>query len=455
LLIRQILLSALVLILAVPAWGQGEKGVGVVTALTGKADLKRPQAPEAPLKLRDYLFVRDVVDTQKESLARILLMGKSSVTVRELSRLELREETRPDGARRVIIDLAEGKIRVMVARRLMKPGDEVQIRTPNAIAAVRGSDGIIEATTLPDGRPQTSVLVSSGVFEVTAPSTRPIAMAETISDAPSGLRLAQGGGLSLGGGNPNFWVAAGPPGLQQVVARFAFPNEVNAAIQLFTLPGGVASGTGVGQDGPSQGAILATMEALTQIETLRSGRQPAQGRGTRTPRGPDVQAPRAPITAGTETPTPPPFIPGGPFDQLSLGNQRIALALFNAQVEGPPSLTLTVDEIAELKQTLGWGEIFKLMQSRDLIKEEKKNLGQAVSVSACLSSACQFREVFDVLDFVNSGTNGKGRSCAHGACRQGIGPGSACAGGACAGGPPGGPPGGGPPCGTPPCGGKP
>jgi len=298
------------------------------------------------------------------------------------------------------------------------------------------------------------VLVASGAFEVTAPSTRPIAMAETISDALPGIRLAQGAGLSLGEGNPNFWVAAGPPGLQQVVTRFAFPNEVNAAIQLFTLPGGVASGTGVGQGGPSQGAILATMEALTQIETLRSGRQPAQGRGTRTPRGPDVAAPRAPITAGTETPTlPPPFIPGGPFSQLSPGNQRIALALFNAQVEGPSSLT--VDQIAELKQTLGWGEIFQLMQSQDLIKDEKKNLGQVVSVSACLSSACQFREVFDVLDSVNSGTNGKGRLCAHGACRQGRGPGSACAGGACAGGPPGGPPGGGPPCGTPPCGGKP
>ncbi len=235
LLIRQIALVALLLILAVPAWGQEEKGVGVVTALTGKADLKRPQAPEAPLKLRDNLFVRDVVDTQKESLARILLMGKSSVTVRELSRLELREETRPDGARRVIIDLAEGKIRVMVARRLMKPGDEVQIRTPNAIAAVRGSDGIIEATTLPDGRPQTSVLVASGVFEVTTPSTRPIAMAETMSDVPSGMRLAQAAGPSvLGAGN--LWVAIGRRGLQQAFTRFAPPNEVNAAIRPFTVP---------------------------------------------------------------------------------------------------------------------------------------------------------------------------------------------------------------------------
>ena len=86
LLVRGLLSAALLLTFVVPAWAQDGKGVGVVTALTGQAGLKRPQAPETSLKLRDNLFVRDVVDTQKESLARILLMGKSTVTVRELSR---------------------------------------------------------------------------------------------------------------------------------------------------------------------------------------------------------------------------------------------------------------------------------------------------------------------------------------------------------------------------------
>ena len=210
---RGLLVVALLLTFIFPAWAQDGKGIGVVTALTGRADLKRPQAPETPLKLRDNLFVRDVVDTQKESLARILLMGKSTVTVRELSRFEIREETRPDGSQRSLINLAEGKIRVMVARRLMRPGDEVEIRTPNAIAAVRGSDGIIEVSKLPDGRPQTVITGVSGEFQLTLPTTPPfiangkefqdgpalaggapgvlIAMAETASDAGSGLQLAQ------------------------------------------------------------------------------------------------------------------------------------------------------------------------------------------------------------------------------------------------------------------------
>lgn len=36
------------LLTVLPAWAQDSKGVGVVTALTGKADLKRPQAPQLP-----------------------------------------------------------------------------------------------------------------------------------------------------------------------------------------------------------------------------------------------------------------------------------------------------------------------------------------------------------------------------------------------------------------------
>lgn len=272
LLIRGIPLLAVLLALGFPAWGQEGRGVGVVTALTGQADLKRPQAPQTLLKIRDNLFVRDVVDTHEQSLARILLMGKSSVTVRELSRFEIREETRPDGTQRALIDLAAGKIRVMVARRLMKPGDEVQIRTPNAVVAVRGSDGIIEAATLPDGRPQTSVLVASGKFEMTTPSTRPIAMAETMSDVPLGIRLAQAGGpITLGPSQLS--TVTGPPGLQQVVTRFASLTEINAALQLFRFPGGVASGTGA-QSGPVPPGLESALDATAQAQALATGEQP-------------------------------------------------------------------------------------------------------------------------------------------------------------------------------------
>ena len=183
---------ALLLAIVPTAWGQWQ-GVGVVTALTGKADLKRAQDPQAAaLKLRDPLAVRDVVETREESVARILLLGKTTVTVRELSRFEIREEKLLDGAEHAGVDLAAGRIRVMVARRLMKPGDEVQIRTINAVVSVRGSETVIEALKLPDGRPRTVVTGVEGELELTLPSTRPFtASAEVGSDAGPLIRLVQ------------------------------------------------------------------------------------------------------------------------------------------------------------------------------------------------------------------------------------------------------------------------
>jgi hypothetical protein len=130
--------SVLAFSLIFPALASAQQAVGIVTALKGKAQLTRA-ATQAALSFKDNLILRDVIDTQERSLTRILFGGKSTVTVRELSRLEVREELLPGGRTRTIHDLSSGSILVNVARSLMRRGDEVQIRTPNAVAAVRGS----------------------------------------------------------------------------------------------------------------------------------------------------------------------------------------------------------------------------------------------------------------------------------------------------------------------------
>ena len=88
------------------------------------------------------------------------------------------------------------------------------------------------------------------------------------------------------------------------------------------------------------------------------------------------------------------------FDKLSPGGQKIALALCGAQAGGcptgqsstqPPSgstqttvssaktQSLTLDQIAQMKQHRGWAEIFKDMQKSGQIPPDVKNLGQLVS----------------------------------------------------------------------------
>lgn len=100
--------------------------------------------------------------------------------------------------------------------------------------------------------------------------------------------------------------------------------------------------------------------------------------------------PQEPAPASTSTTT------QGAFDKLSPGNQKIARALFEAQVQqtsttpGSPAGTssasstsstspssLSLDEIAAMKQSgKGWGEVFHEMKTQGLVEE--KNLGQVI-----------------------------------------------------------------------------
>ena len=89
--------------------------------------------------------------------------------------------------------------------------------------------------------------------------------------------------------------------------------------------------------------------------------------------------------AAAQSPSPP--APGGPYESLSPGNQKIANAIFDAQQPaGPPGSTkpLSLDEIAGMKQGgttgggKGWGVVWKDMRSQGLVQG---NLGQAVSQS--------------------------------------------------------------------------
>ena len=119
------------------------RSVGTVTVVAGSVSVTRaPSAPQ-PLKPGDRLFWRDVVTVGKDSIARFVLGGKITVTVRELSRVELREEVMTEGVR-YTVELISGKVRASVARMLMRPDEQVAVRTRNAVASVRGTDFIVE-----------------------------------------------------------------------------------------------------------------------------------------------------------------------------------------------------------------------------------------------------------------------------------------------------------------------
>jgi hypothetical protein len=106
------------------------------------------------------MYWGDVVEVPKDGFARLLLWGGTTVSVRELSRVELQRELRADGMR-YTLELVWGKLRVSVARILMRQGGDVDVRTRNAVASVRGTDFIVE-TREPAGQAQGFGLLGTG-----------------------------------------------------------------------------------------------------------------------------------------------------------------------------------------------------------------------------------------------------------------------------------------------------
>jgi hypothetical protein len=113
---------------------------GVVTTLEGNVTAARAAtAQPVALKFKDDVFVNDRVVTGDRSLARLLLGGKAVVTVRERSALTITEVPG-----RSTIDLDSGKVAVAVAKDKMQPGEQVEVKTPNAVSAVRGTVFVAE-----------------------------------------------------------------------------------------------------------------------------------------------------------------------------------------------------------------------------------------------------------------------------------------------------------------------
>src|SRR5438105_223005 len=152
-------LASAIATLATASFATAQERAGVVTTLEGKVTVVRASSPElTPLKFRDAVFVRDRIATGKESFARVLLGGRAVVTIREFSAVTITEV--PGVA---TVDVGSGRVAVAVARERMRPGDLVEVRTPNAVAGIRGTVIVAEVF---DSR-HSVITVLKGVIDVT------------------------------------------------------------------------------------------------------------------------------------------------------------------------------------------------------------------------------------------------------------------------------------------------
>src|SRR5262245_31808805 len=166
---------------------------GVVTTLEGNVTAARSTvAQPVSLKFKDDIFINDRVVTGDRSLARLLLGGKAVVTVRERSALTITEVPG-----RSTIDLDSGKVAVAVAKDKMRPGEQIEVKSPNAVAAVRGTVFVVEVirASANAGSAQSGVTVNHYVL------TGTIALSvgsQSVSINANGFASVTGGLISSG-----------------------------------------------------------------------------------------------------------------------------------------------------------------------------------------------------------------------------------------------------------------
>jgi hypothetical protein len=117
-----------------------------------------------------------------------LLGGKALVTVRERSVLTITEIPG-----RSTVNLENGKIALAVARERMGPNESVDIRTSNAIAAVRGTVVVAEVQrTTAQAAPGAAPQVVSNFYVLRDPTNRGVQVTQLITGATANLLAGQG-----------------------------------------------------------------------------------------------------------------------------------------------------------------------------------------------------------------------------------------------------------------------
>ncbi|MBI2490935.1 MAG: FecR domain-containing protein [Candidatus Rokubacteria bacterium] len=135
---------------------------GLVTAIQGNATVsRRTLASPAFLKFQDPIFLRDRIATMDEALVRLLVGEKAVVTIRERSVVVITEIPGVS-----TVDVGSGKVAVAVAREKLQSGELVEIRTPNAIAGVRGTVVLAEVSPPGAGPTRSTFTVLSGSVHI-------------------------------------------------------------------------------------------------------------------------------------------------------------------------------------------------------------------------------------------------------------------------------------------------
>ncbi len=118
---------------------------GKVTQITGEVSIIRKADQAEPLKLYDPVFEGDTLQTGADGRIKVLLSDDSVITLSPGTKLKVRTQTfnRAEAKRESFFELMQGRLRAAVARYSSRHTNSFQIKTPTAVAGVRGSIQVV------------------------------------------------------------------------------------------------------------------------------------------------------------------------------------------------------------------------------------------------------------------------------------------------------------------------
>jgi FecR protein len=140
-------LGLLSLLPCAAADAQQPKSTGQVTALEGKVTvLRQGKFTPEPLTLQKPVFQEDIIETDRASKVRITLVDATVISLGEQSRLELKQFSHDASqqTRSGRLAIAWGFFRAILKE--MTSSSTVEVITPTAVAAIRGTDLMGEVT---------------------------------------------------------------------------------------------------------------------------------------------------------------------------------------------------------------------------------------------------------------------------------------------------------------------
>jgi FecR protein len=280
-----------------------QQGIGLYMAVIGKPTAIHVGQPVwVPVKLRESVFFKDVIQTQADSRAKALFEDDSILTVGENSRVEVNEFVYDpaNNQRSTVLRLLQGKARALVGKFFAGLGSKFEVHTPTAVATARGTYFVvwieekasqkvgmnetgtvrpvsfqgIEVAELQAGGTGVANIGSSGDVAFTSGGQTVLVPPGTFSFAPPGAPPFTPAGITAGA----------PPGVTEAIGATEAPPVPQPE-----SPGQAATASGQGI-----GALVGAGGPLPGV----GGPLPAVGRTT---------VPAAPVPAGV---TPPPVLTG-------------------------------------------------------------------------------------------------------------------------------------------------